>query len=138
MTARTSDLLRSNDIDVRQLTPDVDLVDAIRQLSQDPELGCPWSWTLSSLRDDLPWYEQPALSVGVRDAETGALAWQDQPPMVPANGTNTEPVDYWLGGLHHTPMDAHTELPMELVLRAVAEYVRTGERPACVEWIAAR
>ncbi|MGI8312618.1 Imm1 family immunity protein [Saccharopolyspora hattusasensis] len=55
-----------------------------------------------------------------------------------ANGTNTEPVDYWLGGLHHTPMDAHTEVPIELVLRAIAEYVRTGERPTCVEWIPAR
>lgn len=32
-------------------------------------------------------------------------------------------------------MDPRTEVPIDLVLRAVAEYVRTGERPTCVEWV---
>lgn len=136
MTAST--LLHSNDIDVRALPDGVDLVSAIQQLSQDPGLTSPWSWTLSCLRDDVPWYQQPALIVGVRNASTGALSWDDDPVLVPVTGTNTEPVDYWIAGAHHTPMEVGAEVPVLVVLEAVTEYLRTGQRPTPVEWVEPR
>ena len=126
-------LLHTNEIDVRELPEDVDLVELIRRAQDDPELGTACSWVLSYADDEVPWYMSPALMVGVR-VGTGALVWDDRLPLRPTNGTNAEPVDYWLGGPHHTPMEARTEIPGEQTLAAVAEFVRTGRRPTCVEW----
>lgn len=133
MTSATQ-LLRAPDIDVRELPSNCDLVDALRQVSRDVNRRTPWSWTLSYLREDLPWFQQPALLVGIRDAATGALAWEDQPPLIPCGGSNPEPVDYWLAGIHHTPMSPHTEVPTHVVLHAIDEFIRTGQRPTCVNW----
>lgn len=135
-TSTTGDVLDSNEIDVHTLSSDVDLVAALREASTHPQRGQACSWELSNLRDDLPWYQQPSLIVGLRDGH-GALTWNDDPPMVPANGTNAEPVDYWIAGLHHTPMSARAELPLEQALDAVAEFMRTGQRPTCLEWVEA-
>ncbi|MDR7301004.1 Imm1 family immunity protein [Haloactinomyces albus] len=126
-------LLHTNGIDLSRLPDSIDLAALIRQAQQDPQLGSTCSWVLSFSQEGVPWYMTPALLVGVR-GDVGAVAWSDEPPMVPTNGTNPEPVDYWLGGLHHTPMEPHTEIPIEQALAAVDEFVRTGQRPTCVEW----
>lgn len=77
------------------------------------------------------------LHAGVRD-DFGVLQWfdNDGDEVFLPGGQNTDQVDYfsWFG--HHFPMDPHTEVPIDLVLRAVAEFVRTGERPTCVDWTA--
>lgn len=75
------------------------------------------------------------MNAGVRDGR-GALEWIDNErgEVFLPGGVNVEDVDYftWFG--HHTPMAPGTDVAVELVLRAVAEFARTGERPTCVEW----
>ncbi len=78
--------------------------------------------------------EAPCLVVGVR-GEVGALEWIDDERFVPANGVNPEWATYYTVHLHDNSMPPHAELPLADVLAAAEEYVRTGRRPTCVEWI---
>lgn len=126
-------VLHTEEIELDDLDPDVDLVALIEQTSK-VDLQCAWLWNITSTTDDVPWYQQPALIVGVRDESTGALVWDDDPGFVPAQGSNTAPVDYMLGGAHHTPVDIGAEVPMSVVLDALREYLRTRQPPTCVEW----
>lgn len=76
----------------------------------------------------------PALSAGLR-GECGMLSWWDgREGYHPAKGENTGDVDYWLAG-HHTPMPPGTEVPAADVLAAVREFLTTGQRPTCIEWV---
>lgn len=46
-------------------------------------------------------------------------------------------VTYYTVHLHDNSMPPHAELPLATVLAAAKEYVRTGRRPTCVEWMPA-
>ena len=80
-----------------------------------------------------PDVEAPCLVVGVR-GERGALEWIDDERLVPANGMKLEWATYYTVHLHDNSMPPHAELPLATVLAAAEEYVRTGQRPTCVEW----
>ncbi|MEB3371555.1 Imm1 family immunity protein [Saccharopolyspora mangrovi] len=62
-------------------------------------------------------------------------AGANQTGYVPADGVNTEHVEYYFAGGYVCPMDPGAELPISRVYDLVGEYVQTGERPAGVEWV---
>lgn len=76
-----------------------------------------------------------ALHAGVRD-DLGVLQWFDNDggSIFLPGGSNVEDADYFSTFGHHFPMDPGTEVPVEMVFSAVAEFARTGQRPTCVEW----
>lgn len=75
------------------------------------------------------------LHAGVRD-DLGVLQWfdNDEGNIFLPGGSNVEDSDYFSTFGHHFPMDPGTEVPIEMVFSAVAEFARTSQRPACVEW----
>lgn len=83
-----------------------------------------------------PGDDSRVLNAGVR-GDVGVLEWIDnetEEVFLPG-GSNSEDADYftWFGD--HTPMAPGTEVPFDLVLRAVGEFAQTRQRPTCVEWI---
>ncbi|GAA4879950.1 Imm1 family immunity protein [Saccharopolyspora cebuensis] len=113
--------------DLRTLPEGIDLVAIMRgEIEGNP--GTAPCWVVSD-GDDFP-----VLTVGLR-REVGALLWDHGTTAFrPVDGTNDEDADYFLGNRDHSPFPPRTELPIDLVLTAVREYARTGERPTCVEW----
>ncbi|GLW91605.1 Imm1 family immunity protein [Actinokineospora globicatena] len=78
--------------------------------------------------------EGPTLAFGVHNA-VGFLQWHDgSEVLVPTTGTNADWVEYHSAGLHPANIRPHAELPVELVLAAVVEYLDTGQRPTCLDW----
>lgn len=76
----------------------------------------------------------PVLRAGLNE-DRGALTWWDgRTAYHPAHGSNTEDVDYWVAG-HHTPFPSGVEVPAPDVMAAVREFLTTGQRPTCVEWV---
>ncbi|MFD6794505.1 MULTISPECIES: Imm1 family immunity protein [Prauserella salsuginis group] len=74
------------------------------------------------------------LIVGIR-GDRGCLVWADWDTMlVPADGVNTEPIDYFTWDGHHHPQEAGAEAPVETMHRVVGEFVVTGQRPTCIQW----
>jgi len=90
------------------------------------------AWLLKAGGED----ELPTLAVGLR-GEVGALEWVDATGgrSVPLDGLNTDWVDYFLWGGIDQGMPAHTELPVQRVLQAVSEFIRTHRQPTCVNWM---
>lgn len=86
---------------------------------------------------DMTKRDSPVLEAGL-SGEVGALHWGGhEGHYYPAAGSNVEPMDYWRAG-HHTQMPRGTEISAADVLAAVREFLSTGKRPTCVEWVAAR
>ncbi|WP_207954901.1 Imm1 family immunity protein [Saccharopolyspora elongata] len=76
----------------------------------------------------------PTLTLGVRGT-TGALMWSDATSgLVPAEGTNTEHVDYFTVDGHLMVMSPGAEVPIARVQEALREFARTRQRPTCVTW----
>ncbi|SDL21558.1 Immunity protein Imm1 [Lentzea albidocapillata subsp. violacea] len=76
----------------------------------------------------------PSLVVGMR-RDRGALMWCEQDEgFVPVAGANLDHADYFTWDSHHFCFPPGSEVQINLVHEAVQEYVRTGQRPACVEW----
>lgn len=75
------------------------------------------------------------LHAGLRD-DRGVLQWFDNDGgnVFLPGGSNVDDVDYFSTFGQHFPMDRGTEVPIEHVHAAVAEYARTGQRPTCVDW----
>lgn len=121
-------VLSREGFDVAELSGDFDLVAELRRVNeQHGRQGAP-CWFLYHRE------EFPGLTVGVH-GDRGALYWDDlDTPATPVHGTNAEHVDYFTGGVHHYTFPPSAELPLEHVLAAVTEFVRTGQRPTCVEW----
>ncbi|MBM7770877.1 hypothetical protein JOD54_001081 [Actinokineospora baliensis] len=119
-----------------ELSDDVDVVGEVMGLNAGG-VNVGWSWELGETRpnpDAEDEEEGPTLAFGVNNA-VGFLQWHDgREVLVPVLGTNDEWVEYFVAGLHSTNVRPHAELPVELVLAAVVEYLDTGERPTCVEW----
>ncbi len=93
---------------------------------ENPDAGIVW-WLYAG--------ERPGRMVaGVRGA-VGVLTWSDPTDSyLPENGVNSEYVDYFTWGGHHFTQRPGAEVPIELVCRAVTEYVDTQDRPTCVTW----
>lgn len=123
----TADVLNEITIDIDQVPEGTNLVALIGTAARDAEPDWGTSWVLTATGG------MPQLVVGVR-GERGALAWYEPAETVPAHGLNHEPADYSLADMHHTPMPPGSELPIAEVLTAVSEFIRTGQRPTCVQW----
>lgn len=106
------------------------MAEADRQ-RENPEAGL--AWFLQRIPGE--WAE--CLWAGVR-GERGAVVWwsagADQIGYVPADGLNTDHVDYYVAGGHVCPMEPGAELPISRVYDLVREYCRTGVQPAGVQW----
>ncbi len=91
--------------------------------------GLLWLFRLGSNDDD------PTLAVGVR-GEIGALAWYlADDELVPVDGLNEDDADrYWTWFGHEFPMPPGSELPIDVVYRALAEWISTHRRPECIRW----
>ncbi|WP_253885907.1 Imm1 family immunity protein [Actinokineospora diospyrosa] len=123
-----------------ELSDDVDLVGEVLALNaagpstwRRADVG--WMWELGETRPDPDAEEEgPTLAFGVHNA-IGFLQWHDGlDVLVPTSGTNTDWVEYHSAGLHPAGIRPHAEVPVDLVLAAVVEYLDTGQRPTCVEW----
>ncbi|MFD9891381.1 Imm1 family immunity protein [Amycolatopsis sp. NPDC059027] len=136
MSDLASDILERVTIETASLPEGMDLVEVIRAAAgrSDPEWGS--SWVLVAGDATLPSSQRPQLVVGVRGTGLGAISWHEPggAGMIPSDGRNPDYVDYSLGDLHHTPMPPRAELPLDRVLTAVGEFVRTGRRPESVTW----
>jgi hypothetical protein len=77
--------------------------------------------------------DAPCLAVGVH-GEVGALEWIADQRFVPANGLNPEWTSYYTVDLDDNAMPPHAELPLDEVVAAAAEFIRTGRRPDMIEW----
>ncbi|MGI8312418.1 Imm1 family immunity protein [Saccharopolyspora hattusasensis] len=77
----------------------------------------------------------PTLTLGVRGT-IGSLMWFDATSaLVPADGTNSEYVDYFTMDGHKMVMSRHAELPIARVHEALREFARsTQQLPTCVDW----
>lgn len=111
---------------------DVDLIRRLRTLNVG-RLRTPWMWSLMAcpVRQLGP----VGLGVGVNGA-TGVLRWTtpDGRSLVPEDGMNTEPVLYRLAGIRESYMPVGSEVPIETVYAAVAEFLRTHRLPRCIRW----
>lgn len=85
-------------------------------------------------RQNSPEEDVPSLAVGMR-RDRGALLWCEQDDkFVPVTGTNSGHADYFTWDSHHFCFSPGGEEPIDVVHEAVREYVRTTQRPTCVEW----
>lgn len=127
----TDETLRREAFDVAALPEGWDLADELQRVNREyGATGAP-CWFLYSGS------EFPGLTVGLRGA-VGAVQWVARDAvLVPANGSGSR-VDYFAGGVHHETFPPGAELPVAEALTAVVEYVRTGQRPRCIEWVPLR
>jgi hypothetical protein len=124
----TSETLAGRDqLDVTEFDDPEPVLAALRAANVDSVGGLVWHFQLDG-------DSSPTLAVGVR-GEIGALVWYEAgDELVPAAGTNGDWVEYWTWFGHDAPMPPRSEVPVELVYAALAELVRTRERPKIVDW----
>jgi hypothetical protein len=131
MTTTELTLLAARDeIEITAIRQPGDLVRALTTANDQRGSSSGRAWFLVTESD----VEAPCLVVGVR-GEVGALEWIDDERFVPANGLNPQWSAYYTVHLHDNSMPPSAELPLATVLAAAEEYVRTGQRPTCVEWM---
>jgi Immunity protein Imm1 len=105
-----------------------------RLLAANPATGASVGrvWSLrAGIEDGLP-----TLAVGMR-GEVGALEWIDHAVggrFVPVDGLNPNWAEYFVWGGIDQGMPPQAELPVQRVLEAVSEFVRTRWRPTSVDW----
>lgn len=76
----------------------------------------------------------PVLRIGVR-GERGSLEWfHGQENLIPIGGLNNEWVDYWSPFGDHSSAPPGSEVPIEHVYTALAEFTRSGQRPPHLTW----
>ncbi|MFI5613088.1 Imm1 family immunity protein [Amycolatopsis sp. NPDC051903] len=76
----------------------------------------------------------PHLVAGLR-GDRGALVWRENGSThLPADGAGPASADYFSLQGGHFPQPAGSDVPAELVLRAVQEFASTRVRPECVAW----
>lgn len=123
----THETLRREAFDVAELPSDFDLAGALQKVNdQYGPTGAP-CWFLYSGT------EFPGLTVGVRGT-VAAVQWVSRDEvLVPASGSG-ERGTYFAGGRHEETFPPGSEVPVADALAAVAEYVRTAQRPTCIEW----
>ncbi|MEU6129382.1 Imm1 family immunity protein [Saccharopolyspora sp. NPDC047091] len=77
----------------------------------------------------------PTLKVGLNGERGALIYWDGKTAHLPADGSNPEPADYWWAD-HHAPFPRFSEIPAEAALQVTREFLRTGQRPTCIEWAA--
>lgn len=106
----------------------VDLVAEVRSLNS-AGVEIPWAWNLIGGPD-----EKYMLTYGVNN-DVGVLVWDDgEEYHVPTCGTNPDWVIYHLAGMHELRVQPHAQVSVENVYAALAQFLRTGQRPTCVLW----
>jgi len=121
--------MKADVLDVRLFAPG-QLVDLIKSVNTEHEGPAGTVWFLRHGSNP----DTPGLTAGVR-GDVGALDWFGETATeVPVDGRNSDDVDYFTPSGHHNAMPPGSELPVERVLEAVAEFVRTGVRPASIDW----
>lgn len=120
----TAELLDDGGMILSEVT-DVDEVIALLQKANHDRPRQLWEFYTDGVS-----VHAPSLGVGL-DGERGVLFW---PGYRPADGSNREPVDYWWAG-HHSPIEAGHEVSARQVFNALREFLTTGKRPTCIEWV---
>lgn len=134
-TAAQPVLMGSDHLDITVYSDPTELLARLREANDyradTPDDGFVWEFRLGPSDDD------PALLLGIR-GEIGALVWYGkQDKFVPAGGLNTDYANYWTWFGHEAPMRPGSEVPIEQVYAALDELIRTHQRPACIDWVAA-
>ncbi|WP_371878860.1 Imm1 family immunity protein [Amycolatopsis roodepoortensis] len=127
----TPGLARQDAYDVAAMATADDLVSMLKAVNAErerPDAGVVWWLHVADQPDG-------ELIVGVRGAHGVALWSEPSRSFRPEDGANVDHVDYftWLG--HHYTQPPRTEVPVEHVYQAVAEFVRTKARPNCIRWV---
>ncbi|MDQ3401778.1 MAG: Imm1 family immunity protein [Actinomycetota bacterium] len=121
---------------ISQIGPDVDLVSEVRALN-DSGITVPWVWSLYSVVKESAMHAVPTLTFGVYN-EVGTLKYIDgRENLVPAAGRNDTWSTGYLAGMYDTGIPPYAEVPVEMVYEVLDEFLRTRERPTCIEWKAA-
>ncbi|SFO81670.1 Immunity protein Imm1 [Amycolatopsis arida] len=115
---------------IREANDLLAMMKAVNEEREKPDAGVVW-WLYAGADAVC------ALIAGVR-GERGALLWSEPTKsFIPEAGINDKHVDYFTWESHHHPQRPGSEVPIDLMYRAVTEYVATQERPTCVNWIVA-
>jgi immunity protein Imm1 of predicted polymorphic toxin system len=132
MSTPRTDVLDNGEV---LLSPNLDVEQLVNGLAEHdqrrhkPDCGVAWFFQHEPGSEDAP-----TLALGVR-GDTGALMWFDAASaLVPADGTNTEHVDYFTAEGHVMVMSPGAELPVAQVQQALREFARTQQRPTCINW----
>lgn len=114
-------------ITVAEMPADVDLLGLIRV--ENDRAVARLCWALLA--------DQVSLVVGVA-GDRGVLAWCGPDVRggmeVSSGGDNPDETEYLLGGMYPQPFPPGCEIPIAEVYAAVAEFLRTGDRPSGVRW----
>ncbi|MBK1784454.1 Imm1 family immunity protein [Prauserella cavernicola] len=96
-------------------------------------------WVIAAGPTDVRHDDHVELEFGVsNEPGIGALTFgQRDDQYVPAIGTNDEEVSYQLAGLHPSYLPAKAEVPLDDMLAALAQFIRTHQRPTSIEWVPA-
>lgn len=132
MTTELTSLAARDEIEIATIRQPGDLTTALTSANDQCGSFSGRVWFLVTEPD----VEAPCLAVGVRGA-MGALEWIDEERLVPVGGLNSEWATYYTVHLHDNSMPPHAELPLAAVLAAAEEYIRTGQRPTCINWMPA-
>jgi Immunity protein Imm1 len=113
-----------------------DLVDLLRPPLMDSGEPFPTVWWITSQDDDTT---HPIMVLGLR-GEMGFLNWYDDPDIIQVPlGTEYREgpeQDYFRAGVHHAAvLSPGEEIPAAYVYEAAAQFVATGQRPTCVQWM---
>lgn len=131
--ARLDRIRQENAADLATLRELPDLADLLRSGTRaDGELTAVVWWLRTEADED----SHPVLVVGVR-GDVGFLHWYGDRTerQVPAGVEYVDgDVRYEHGGYPHG-CNPGEEIPVDQVLAAAAQFVATGRRPTCVEWI---
>ncbi|WP_338597411.1 Imm1 family immunity protein [Saccharopolyspora sp. SCSIO 74807] len=128
-SAVVAELLEEGGVEVSAIDDRAAIVEALQRANRDqPKQAWTFFVNISERR-------APKLSVGL-DGDRGVLTyWDGRTSYRPANGSNTEPVDYWRGG-HHAQLAEYKEISADQVLSALDEFLASRRQPTCVEWVA--
>jgi hypothetical protein len=113
---------------VNDLPVGVDLVGEVRKMN-DAWVEIPWLWGVAAGSEDPLSSDQVTLMFGVHN-DTGTLQWMDGHDLfVPIDGINSDWMTHYLGGMYDTPVPPFAVVPTVTVYAALAEFLKTRERP---------
>lgn len=130
-----TDLLDRIGFHVDDITDVPTFIDQVRDFAARG-LELPHMWAVAAGPADPTNEAHIELEFGISiEPGTGALAFGAGDHIyVPAHGTNTEDVDYHLGGAHPGGFPPKAEVPLKDMLTALEQFLRTHRRPTSIEW----
>lgn len=128
-SAVVGELLEEGGVEVSAVDDRAVVVEALQRADREQPKQA-WTFFL-----DISERRATKLSVGL-GGDRGVLTyWDGRTSYRPANGSSTEPVDYWRGGHHAQPAE-YNEISAEHALEDLEEFLASRRQPTCVEWIA--